>query len=340
MLKQTLQRLFENDETAASGGGSERIKANVLSRIESEKPMRKHIRIKPLIIAAVVSVMGIMLVVLTVNASVNSSTSAPTLWNDQTKEILLNAFDGDENQIKGIEALLRHTDIRTEYYQGKAAEARGSGEITIEKELDETDHVGYAEPYGIYFEGLIHDETNEFVQNKLVLIKQIEEDPASLGLVPTGKSETFEGGLRIVNRHFENTNEPVNGEKTYYSLRRVYTDDSENNLLASVYLGCEIGYLDPFDPENFKYPHCVLRVLIDHTKEGCVVGNTNTTDPAKTNYWTIFNETCNFGDIDDNFMGNYSLSFTDYYLKSLIDDKPITIGATIAVSSDGIQFMD
>lgn len=318
MLEQMLKAIFESDKKAASNDGSERIKADVLSRIESEKPM-KHIRIKPLIIAAAVSVVGVMSAV-TVSAANEPGKNILFLWRNQTKE------SGEDEYWEEHD---RRQDTATIYYMGKADEEfRSKGNITVEKELDETDYIGYAEPCQVYFQHPVRDMSE--AAEELAMVRQIEEDPGSLGLVPIGKSETFEGGLRIVNRHFENTNESINGEKTYYSLRRVYTDDPENRLLASIYLGCEIWV-----PENNKQnAQWVLRLLIDHTEEGCVVGN-KAEDP---NYWMIFNKMRNYG--QGSLMGDYVVCFADYYFKSLVDDKPVTVGAVIAVSDDGIQLLD
>lgn len=248
MLEQLLKKFFESDSTAIPESES-KINAEVLSLIEREKPMKKF-RIKPLIIAAAVTAVGLMSVVLSVDASVDNTSKATEgsiisigpFWNDKVKELNLKEFEGNEEGFKLIEENYRALDIANEYFTGKAEENLGNEKITVEKELDDRDFVGYAEPCKVFsFSYLSYDKNHE---KALEFIKRLEDDPEELGLIPIGKSETFEGGLRIVNRHFENTNEPVDGWKKYYSLRRVYTDDAENRLLASIYLGGRISFPD------------------------------------------------------------------------------------------------
>lgn len=352
MLEQMLKAIFESDKKAASGSGSEQIKANVLSRIESEKPM-KHIRIKPLIIAAAVSVVGIMSAVLTANASTNPTTSEEPskftsmfgvkprsnyFWNDGDKEHLLEIYDGDEYMVEMAEIYWRRCEIAYEYYNGKISQAKEIGEIKIEKELDEIDVTGFVEPYRVFSDNIEHiSELNtRETEKQLELVKQLEEDPESFGLIPIGKSETFDGGLRIVNRHFENVNESADGEKIYYSFRRVYTDDSENRLLASFYLGCQMSF--PFYEQldcNIGHMKQYLNIVLDHTEEGCFYGyggDSYTCEGAGGQDLR--------NDFSSNSIGDCTFWFSDYDLKSLTGDKAVTVGATIAVTDDGIQLLD
>lgn len=338
MLEQMLKKLFESDQKAASGSGSEHIKAGVLSRIEMERSM-KRFRIKPLIIAAVVAAAGLMSVVLTVSASIDPEISEkskkPTFWHDGIKESLVKKFKGDEYLAERHEIYLHRLDIALEYYDGKIAQTRETGEIKAEKELDETDVSGFVEPYRMF--SYNSECKGEYAEEQLKLVKQLEEDPESFGLIPVGKSETFQGGLRIVNRHFENINEYTDGGKKYYSFRRVYTDDADNRLIASLYLGCQISFPidERFDRNIAEVEEVILNVLLDHTEDGCLFGYGSeffaSNAPGK--------EIRNYGYGSD-LMGDYILRFEDSDFKSLTDDKAVTVGAAVAVSDNGIQWLD
>lgn len=338
MLEQMLKMLFESDSKAASGSGSERIKADVLSRIESEKPM-KHIRIKPLIVAAAVTVVGLMSVVLTVNASMDAevmeeiSRAAEDPVTYKKAEIDYSQYAPEDREAfkKFDEIQDREQEIMKEYMDGKIISAMENGGITVEKKLDETDVVGFVPPRYSRFTGAPTEDELEYV-------KLIEEDPESLGLTPIGKSETFAGGLRIVNRHYENKNEFKNGEKVYYSFRRIYTDDSENRLLASTYIGFTARFL-PEDPnqkvhylsDSFK---TVLSVFLDHTENGCIA------DPEKSRSTGGALSTNGSLSTDGTKL---RANFHYWYFKSNTTDRSsdiVPVGCIIAVTEDGTQWLD
>lgn len=73
-----MYKFFEScaiqDEEKLSGERTDKIKALVLSRIEEEKPMKKHFGIKPLVIAAAVTAASAASLV-TANASSNGAIS-------------------------------------------------------------------------------------------------------------------------------------------------------------------------------------------------------------------------------------------------------------------------
>lgn len=344
MLEQLLKKYFEDDKTAVPESES-RINAEVLSLIEKEKPMRKHIGIKPFIIAAVMAI-GAITAVFSVSASVEMSTKRkmPPYW-DTLKEQLSDI--SSDREMKAYEEHYRRIDTAIEYYTGKTEETQKFGKIECEKSLDDTDVSGYVEPCRVI--SLYGKLSEESAKKELDLIKQIEEDPEAFGLIPTGKTETFEGGLRIVNRHFENTNKYSKNGRNYYSFRRVYTDDDENKLLASIYLGRHEYFLTPEeykasqkanykldDPE--KYKTTFFNILLDHTEDGCMYGfdsetNEDWFDPSGSGFQG------HILDYDETGVSEL-LYYSDYDLKSLTGDKPVTVGTVITVTRDGTQWLD
>ena len=228
---------------------------------------------------------------------------------------------------------------------GKVEQAKANGGIEAEKELDETDVIGYVEPRRMFNINTVWK--GETAEKQLELVKQLEEDPVSLGLIAAGKSETFEGGLRIVTRHFENINEITDEGKMYYGIRRVYTDDAENRLLASIYLGCLIRFPDNenanepgvihWSDENQKV---VLDILLDHTEEGCLFGF----DSGNENDFEVQSSGSRSRMYDENGKGKYAFYFNDYDFKSNLDgtsnENPVTVGVTVVVGGDKIQWLD
>lgn len=354
MLEQLLKKYYGNGEDPELQNElaerDNRISAEVLSLIEKEKPV-KHIRIKPLIIAAAVTALGAVTAVLSVSASIEPSTSdlyrrkMPVYWNENTKEQLQKCGVGMD--MKAEEEHYRRIDTICEYYAGKTEEAQKAGKVEVEKALDNTDISGYVEPCRVIsLYGKLRDEDAE---KQLELIKQFEEDPEAFGLIPAGKTETFKGGLRIVNRQFKNTNEYSRTGKNYYSFRRVYTDDAENKLIASIYLGLHEYFLSPeefkaaqksgfhpYDPEKTKTQF--FNIILDHTEEGCMYGFDSETDKE----WFYPSGSGFQGhilDFDENGVNAY-LYYSDYDLKSLTGDEPVTAGTVISVTRDGSQWLD
>lgn len=343
MLEQMLKRLFDSDKKAASDSGSERIKADVLSRIESGKPMRKYIGIKPLIVAAVVAAVGLMSVVLTVNASVDKEVMEKISNTEQSqgtpgyRDSELSAYPPEYREafIKRRELGYWENEIMEEYAKGKIQSVLDDGGIKVEKELDETDVVGFVAPLSSRFTSTPSERDLEFA-------RLIEEDPEALGLTPIGKSETFVGGYRIVNRHFENKNELTDQERTCYSFRRVYTDDAENRLIASIYIGFRAKF-HPYDPNqsiHYLKDHyeTIYHVFLDHTEDGCIA------EPEKelvSNCGSLSTG----GVLDSNNM-KYDVNINYWTLKPVFAEKypeysdGVPFGCIIAVTEDGAQWLD
>lgn len=332
MLEQMLKKLFESDSKAASGR-SDHIKAGVLSRIETERSMN-HLRIKPLIIGAAAAVVGLTSVMLTVNASMDKK----VLSNDPpVKPAKVDFYSHCDPETREAfktldERVQRENAIMKEYTDGKIIETMKNGGISIEKELDETDVVGYVPPRCAKFSSLPPTE------EELEYVKRIEEDPESLGLTPIGKSETFAGGLRIVNRHYENKNEFINNEKIYYSFRRIYTDDEENRLIASTYEAF-MAKFPPYDPDqkifhSTDYDELILSVFLDHTEDGCLV-EPGELMPNSGGLWGTEHLSTDGTQIrlDVSFW-----RFKSYDKANKSDIVPV--GSIIAVTEDGTQWID
>ncbi len=352
MLNELLEKCFSEDKTASSFDTG-KIKTNVLSRIERDKPMR-HFGIKALVIAAAMMTGGLMTVLLTANASIDdkavqeSSSIAGSSTAEEESDIYVSPEDiefyGKEYATKL--AIQRKNDEETfnAYFEEKTAAAKENGGVIIEKELDETDVVGYVPPSSTQY-------YRKPTEEELELVRQIEEKPETLGLIPAGKSETFEGGLRIVNRHYINTNEPVNGEKIYYSFRRVYTDDAENKLIASSYLGYRVYFGPRIYPDSkiygfYESPKVKFDIFLDHTEEGCIYG----LDPNIKN--NSRGSGCSYG-----VSGNHENKDSEvwYFCCTCLKPRPYTppeygyevsdsdivfLGNVIAVTYDHVQLMD
>lgn len=71
MLEKILKQCYDEENPAVENKSAENIKTAVLSRIEEEKPM-KHFKIKPLIIAAVITATGALSLV-TANAATDGA---------------------------------------------------------------------------------------------------------------------------------------------------------------------------------------------------------------------------------------------------------------------------
>lgn len=351
MLNELLEKCFSEDKAASgteSGAVTQRIKTNVLLRIEREKPM-KHYGIKAVVIAAAMMVGGLMTVLFTANASTNGNEGSISSDKDNVSVSQENIdFYGEEYATKLAIQGKNDVEIFKAYFESKTTEAKANGGIIIEKELDETDVVGYVPPCNMRNSLGIHD-TN-LTDAELEFVRRIEEEPESLGLIPVGKSEIFTGGYRIVNRHFLNTNEPEDGKKIYYSFRRVYTDDSENRLVASLYVGYRMCFDPPISHSTNDYAKCVLSVFLDHTEEGCVYGLSNSNIKNNSRGTSGCQTYYKYREGNSDLM-EYCWQYEYFCLKPIkyvepefghevVDTDVVFLGNTIAVTDDFIQWMD
>lgn len=353
MLDELLEKCFKEDG-ASSDVDTGKIKTDVMSRIERERPM-KHFGIKALVIAVAMMTGGLMTILVTASAQTSDSakgqSSEVTSGTDADggSKIFVSQADidfyGKEYATKL--ALKKSSDTETfkAYFEEKTAVAKENGGVIIEKPIDDTDVVGYVPP----------SESQHYMrpsEGELEIVRRIEEEPESLGLIPAGKSETFEGGYRIVNRHYINTNEPVNGEKIYYSFRRVYTDDEENRLIASSYLGYRVYFGPRIYPDSpiyglYESPKVTLSVFLDHTEEGCINGfeqNIKNNDRGtngsggggKGNHDDVDAEVWHYSYVCLKRRPNNALE----YGYEVSDSDVVFLGNVIAVTYDHTQLMD
>lgn len=320
MLEKLLEKFFAEDHgTAAdSNDNAENIKADVLSRIEREKPM-KHFRMKPLIIAAAITAIGAASIAITVNASIDSEAMDEMSRAAEEPE---GYYYGDSYYILTEEdkRIKMEDTIKHKYLSGIAELAlENGGGIVIESELDDTDVRGFV-PY--------NEKTSYYVDNEemVELARLIEEDPGLLGLELKGKSEEFKNGLRIVNIHYENNNEPADGKKPYYSVRKVYRDNAENTLIASLYMRALI------DPSRVPSSGVVMTtryrsVFFDHTDDGCRAVNEQSGGGDGT-FTAEDGETI------------YQQCFQYFDIRPQPDEEPVRIMQYIMVTSDGVQLID
>lgn len=350
MLDELLEKCFNEDSTA-SGVNAGKIKTDVLSRIEREKPMR-HFGIKALVIAVAMMTGGLMTILATASAQTDDSSvvqSSKVTSVDGESEIFVNSDDinfyGKEYATKLAVRRKNDTDTFKAYFEEKTAAAKENGGVIIDKPLDEIDIVGFVPPSDSQHYMRPSDE-------ELEMIRCIEEEPESFGLIPAGKSETFECGYRIVNRHYINTNEPVNGEKIYYSFRRVYTDDAENKLVASSYLGYRVYFGPRIYPDSKVYglyesPKVTLNVFLDHTEEGCIYGfDSNIENNDRGTNGSSGGGKGNHDDVDAE-VWHYSyfcLKRRPYNSAEngheVSDSDVVFLGNVIAVSYNHVQLMD
>lgn len=352
MLNKLLEKCF-NEDKAASGFDTDKIKTAVFGRIGREKPM-KHFGIKAIVIAAAMMMGGLMTVIFTASAAtdgnaVDQSSKVISSTSVDESNIYVSPQDiecfGKEYATKLAIQNKRDRETFTAYFEEKTAAAKENGGVIIEKELDETDVVGYVPPSSSqYYMKPSEDE--------LEMVRRIEEEPESLGLIPAGKSETFEGGYRIVNRHYINTNEPVNGEKIYYSFRRVYTDDDENRLIASSYIGYRIYFGPRIYPDSkiydlYESPKVKLDVFLDHTEEGCIYGlDTNIRNNGRGTGGSYSGGKGIHSDKDAEtwYYSYMCLKRRPYsapeYGHEVSDSDVVFLGNVIAVTYDHVQLMD
>lgn len=335
MLDELLEKCFKEDG-ASSDVDTGKIKTDVMSRIEREKPM-KHFNIKLTVIAGVIVAAGVMTAVFTVSASVDEKAADESYRLSESSirvDPVAESYYGKElaTELQRLDNI--RSDNQEKYIDGIISDAERRGEIAIEKELDETDVVGFVPGVKCCTFGAWEGDSEE---EQLEWVRKIEEEPETLGLIPAGKSEIFQGGYRIVNRHFINTNEPIDGEKIYYSFRRVYTDDEENRLIASTYKGYRF-YLGSDEEKyqyNSDYAKVVLSVFLDHTEDGCEYYDTSTALIS-----------------DDGGSGSYGRNMPTYYmtwdrrgLKPNSESAPyagsVRLESMIYVNKDdGVQLLD
>lgn len=320
MLEKLLEKFFAEDHgTAAdSSDRAEIIKADVLSRIEREKPM-KNFRIKPLIIAAAITAVGAASIAITVNASTDGEAvdEMSRAAEESGGYYIGNSYYVPNEDDKRLE--LEDT-IKHKYLSGMAELAlENGGRIVVESELDDTDVRGFVS----YNEKTSLDVDNE---EMVELARLIEEDPGSLGLELKGKTEEFKNGLRIVNIHYENNNEPVDGKKPYYSVRKVYRDNAENTLIASLYMR---ALIDPgLVPSSGVVKTTRYRsVFFDHTDDGCRAVNEQSGGGDGT-FTSEDGETI------------YQQCFQYFDIRTQPDEEPVRIMQYIMVAGDGVQLLD
>lgn len=142
---------------------ADKIKASVLSRIEEDKPMKKHFGIKPLIIAAAVAVTGAASVV-TANAATNGAVAEKIT---KTISFVLNGESvNGEITVYETEDGVNTTEVQIELPDNALC---GEGTFYIVDDGDgEYDVVSISSPSGIvaYYPADIENNDYEVIRDK------------------------------------------------------------------------------------------------------------------------------------------------------------------------------